>query len=340
MSENFSTRIAYRRRKSSGASAVVAFDVSETTSSDRDSRKMNGGLFSSVGTGGNDHSRFAPTDKLEMSKERHLPDRPTLEYSISSDISFEDFSRRLAAEATSHAFTENEREDNAVTEMANSSNTSSRAREHARGETEKAFVPSGSSRQEEVDELKKWFRRMSATADMNGGNMSAASPESHSDTLHGVNTKVVDTVEQLDSTVLSFFDTIRSQALHERDQTQKGNGLVSGNRSAQSVRTDEAPRYAYRDAAIVTRRPVRTLESDEANGSEVERFFQLFTEGKPVYSHNESPFEKRDNISASHVGHGTSTGSLRNDMGIAENESDSGGLKRLWAELAAANHTE
>lgn len=337
MKENFSTRISYRQEFLSATSAAVLSRKAEEGVQETDLHKSVG--KSTHGPGTTEPNLEYTKDMEEVSSVPAMGRPPTLYYNISSDISFEDFSRRLAAEAGSGTVTEN-KEDSVVLEqvelVANGAAESKVFADTTLGEGDLSTDP---SHQQDVDELKKWFGRISASADADNEYKRTRRPESHAEASAPEikASRGQDTVDQLDSKVLSFFDTIRSQAMLERHDLSLENGAAEGRDTEVPKMTMDSLSCGNSGYVENSRRLDHSLQSDQSKSTEVERFFQLFTEGKPVYSQGEPPSGEKHVASAQRGYRENASSALTSKVEAPQCESDAGGLERWFAALAAGN---
>lgn len=337
LKENFATRIAYRRGTSSTASTAALSTNTEERSREAELPKSVGHSTPGPGTTETNLGYAENLDEVSCGPAMGRP--PTLHFNISSDISFEDFSRRLAAEAASSVVTENQ-EDSVILEPVELvSDAAAESKVFADTTLGEGDLSTDPSHQQDVDDLKKWFGRISASADAAKEDDRTRRPESHAEAsppeikFPGGQ----DSLDQLDSRVLSFFDTIRSQALLERQDLPLENGSAGERGNEMPRMTMDSQSYARTGYAENSRRPDRSQQSDQSKSTEVERFFQLFTEGKPVYSQGEPPSAENRAASPLQRYRENASSGLTSKVDTPVRESDTGGLERWFAALAAGN---
>lgn len=334
MSANFASRKAYRQGVSgTDTNSVANVEAVDPllTSDGLTTDVMSPVLPSSISENHPDAARGTE----ECAQIPHL-DRPTFEYTIASDISFEDFSKRLAQEASTMPFSENKHEITFPTRQH-----TPKAEAVSEWLTERPSDGEHSGREklpeEDVDELQKWFGRMSvplAETAMEG----LASPQPAIDSYpEPIGIHKTENTEQLDSTVLSFFDTIRSQALSCDLPTDTETATGSYRKKSESNRT---PPHNDEQESRGLKRTDYLKESEPLESSEVERFFQLFTEGKPVFSLDRPASHGRQDLTSPQKMEDSVSSRLYHKVEASDQEGDNAGLKLLWAELAAANQVE
>lgn len=277
-------------------------------------------------------------------------------YNTSNALSFEDLSRRLVAEVASNRKVGNEtrsamdnneveRDVNGVhdgfvrhslgvgTDDDGDNDDSEEVREHT------CVVPN----QDAVSELSKWFGRISAST-----HQETQCEEASFMPLDAVEREMIrsgsaapqESSEELDSALVPFFNTIRNQAIDEQTDVTLENGdmpeHLHGDRPSNAVENYFGSRP---DARENINKTVRGEEADRLETSEVEQFFQLFTDGKPVQGRTETTLGSHKILTSAH-GYAGQNLTSSNTSSTEKQGSDHGELERWFRALASENRFE
>lgn len=331
LEENFASRIAYQQRKLSFVQTLPTLALSKAN--------RGNALLGTVQTYPDElqkeaeRTACAPQPSVRADhflQEAEVAPPPTVNYNIASD-DFDDLARRLAEASRGAGVLENKGTESSASDVRTTDPheailADAVYAERAPEQTVKAKRPVAN--QDEVDALAKWFARMSESSNEQEQKQEAENPkrndEKHEIATAGAPSRIVqEGKDGLDSNVLSFFDSIRCEALAEGTQDDLG-GKVS---TETSVRNAEAQSPALGESTTQHQLTLQE-DSDQTNTTEVERFFQLFTEGKPVY---ETTHQHAPNFAVQREPQNLSNGNH------VQNESDRDGLERWFAQLASGH---
>lgn len=328
--ENFATRIAYQQRKVSIVPTVAAPDITP----DDTNVVAQQPVPETVVADGNLESCSQVYPAVDIGRDAgvgiHVPPPPTVNYNITSD-EFDDLTKRLAAAAHNAA------KSNVGNGLLDSFNVGNGDESIAdvmsrdakdTGPAESKESSQAKPNQSDVDALSKWLGRIAEashdgqTEDLYLPEEDVVEPQAELAVANGHDCK-----EGLDSNMLNFFDTIRTQALSEGASLSAENGHAEKEMGGSEART---PSNMDAQQGVVP-----SGESiDQMHTTEVERFFQLFTEGKTDYS--TAPKESRQTSYETTIQLGPAHNS---SQGVSESqqESDTGSLERWFAKLASAS---
>lgn len=221
-------------------------------------------------------------------------------------VSFEDFSKRLAAEVAGNDLLEDKASShlNTVVEDTPILEENSLRNEDDAGEEKEEELPPTSDR-EAVDELSKWFGRISAVTEDDRLKKRTEEPDMPFTPLEEVERQMTErngssaeeSKEELDSNVLSFFDTIRSQAMGEQTEIMPENGDVHGPLYSEGLSRGMENYFHSKYVAGETANVRDNGEgTEQLNTSEVGENVHVFMKEKPVYQTAELEAKSRNGM--------------------------------------------
>lgn len=273
-------------------------------------------------------------------------------YNTSNVLSFEDLSRRLVAEVANNQKMENkpcvDMDDSVEDQDMNgvhdgfvphllsvdtADDGEDEEEDGAQGQT--CLVPG----QDAVSELSKWFGRMAASTreelPCEEASFMPLDEVEREMTKSGA-TELQESSEELDSALVPFFNIIRNQAMNEQTDVTLENGATHGPSYGDGPSSAVDNRFNSRhNAGGNTNRVVCGEETDRLATSEVEQFFQLFSDGRPVGKGTETASGKHK-ISTSV--HGQAEQDLMSSKTLStetKRGSDYGELERWFRALAS-----
>lgn len=182
--------------------------------------------------------------------------------------------------------------------------------------------PLAQSEDASTDALSKWFGSIHASAEnaLREEELVVDSPSKDEQ----------DKREELDSNVLSFFDNIRSQALSSQSPFPAGTAPPAADRF---TRVDASPSVP----GLQRRKDISQTDLEKLKETQVENFFQLFTEGSPTEGTNHLGTQEPNGI---RIANGLLSEPPPEQVDRSRIDSDNRGLERWFAALATGSSLE
>lgn len=273
---------------------------------------------------------------------------PTVPHNMSSPLSFEDLSRRLAAEVAGSQMVENKASiavGNGV-EDRDKTGALEGSRQHLLGlgvaEEDTQQQVGVVLDQDAVSELSKWFGRIATSTEEEEPCKDAFFMPLDEVEREMTKPEVQDSqecCEELDSALVPFFDTIRNQAIDVKANSTLENCDTHGPTYREEP-SDAMENYfdARYNAKGNYHKAVHEEDTDRLETSEVEHFFQSFTNGKPVHKRTETASENH-RLPVSTVGNADQDlTSSKTSSSETKRSSDHGELERWFKALASQNY--
>lgn len=342
---NFERRITYWRNKSDSkamhkTSESIKHKPSEAAAEQDKHEPLSSSRFSESGLSS---SKETNVDVVRVISANAKAKLPVMSYNISGALSFEDFSRRLAAEVPGSDVEKNKTrrgiDPNQALDEVNASVFSSGLIDTAEKPTPHTHNTQIND-DKAVQELTKWFGNASYPQAPEN-NKEDATFLSVTDIERNLDRNTTtsgsqEDVEELDSNVLSFFDSIKNRAVNKPDE----NAAECDTGDAHGPLYKEEPSPAMEDYFRLQydrnengNKKISPNCRDDINSSEVEQFFDLFTTRAPV---NHGPKNRAQNLATGRAVHSELSLPAPNSMTGVQQTSDisSSALEKWFTALS------